>query len=152
MIVIRRSPKPGRGRRTGMTLLEVFIALAIFIGALAVITQIVSTGSRAAVQAQLQTDAVLRAETVMAEAVAGVIALQSASGQAFSDDPDWTWSLTVAEGSHIDTLQLTVVVNHANSTGRINAQATLTRLLRDPQVFLDAAGESSTTSGLELLQ
>jgi general secretion pathway protein I len=148
----RFRPSRKSDRRRGMTLLEVFLALAIFIGALAVITQIISTGSRAAIQAQLQSDAVLRAESVISEAVSGVIPLQSASGQAFADDSTWTWSLTVAEGTHVDTLQLTAVIDHKLPTGRINAQATLTRLVRDPQVFLDAAGASSTTSGLELLK
>jgi general secretion pathway protein I len=146
----RKHSRPSR--RRGMTLLEVFIALAIFIGALAVITQIISTGTRAAVQAQLQSDAVLRAETVIAEAVSGVIPLQAVSKQAFSDDTEWVWSLTVDEGTQIDTLQLTATIEHTLPTGRTNASVTLTRLIRDPQVFLDAAGASSSTSGLELLQ
>jgi hypothetical protein len=133
-------------------LLEVFIALSIFIGALAVISQIISTGTRASIQAQLQNEAVLRAESCLAEAVAGVVDLTGISNTAFPDDPAWTWSLAVTDGPHVDTLLLTVTVNHATVGGVVNAQASLSRLIRNPQVFLDAAGSSATTSGLELLQ
>jgi type II secretory pathway pseudopilin PulG len=99
------------GRR-GMSLLEVFIALAIFIAALAVITQIISTGSRASTKAQLQSEATLRAESCMAEAIAGVIPLQN----------------------------------------EVNGLATLKRIIRDPQIYLDAAGSTSNDNALDLLK
>ncbi|MBX3443491.1 MAG: hypothetical protein KF774_13880 [Planctomyces sp.] len=134
----------GAGRR-GMTLLEVFLALAIFIGALTAITQIISTGSRAAIQTQLQSEAALRAESKMAEAVAGAINLQTANNVAFEDDDAWAWSLVVADGTHVDTMLLTVLVTHKTRGGRVDGQSQMARLIRNPQVFLDAAGASSST-------
>jgi type II secretion system protein I len=135
-----------------MTLLEVFLALTIFVGALAAVSQIISTGTRASVQAELQSDAVLRAETQMAQIVSGAIPLTATSNAAFDDHAEWTWSLTVATGPQLDTLQLTVTVDHKTPKGVVNGQAVLARIIRDPQVYVNAAAASSDSTGLELLQ
>lgn len=135
-----------RHSRRGMTLFEVFLAISIFVAALAVVTEIVHTGSRASIQAQLQSDAVLRAETKLAEASAGVIPLQSTSNAAFEDDPSWTWSLAVGPGPIVDTLQVTVTATHVDGRGVINGETSLTRLVRDPQIYDNAAAAATSTS------
>ena len=142
------------GRRTarrGMSLLEVFVALAIFIAALAVITQIISTGTRAAVRAQLQSEATLRAESCMAEAVAGAIPLEN-DRKPFDDDSAWQWNLSIESGPHVDTLLLTVSVDHSLSDGRVNGSAMLKRIIRDPQLFLNAASATTNDSAMDLLK
>ena len=136
--------------RSGMSLLEVFVALAIFIAALAVITQIISTGSRAASRAQFQSEATLRAESTMAEAIAGVIPMQN-DKKAFDDDASWQWSLAVESGPHVDTLLLTVLAEHTSESGKVNGAATLKRIIRDPQLFLNAASATTNSSALDLL-
>ena len=146
-----RSRKSGGPGRRGMSLLEVFIALAIFIAALAVITQIISTGSRASTKAQLQSEATLRAESCMAEAVSGVIPLQNDS-HAFDDDASWKWSLSVDSGPHVDTVLLVVTVEHTSDQSKVNGLATLKRIIRDPQIYLDAAGSTSNDNALDLLK
>jgi type II secretory pathway pseudopilin PulG len=133
-----------------MSLLEVFVALAIFIAALAVITQIISTGSRASARAQFQSEATLRAESTMAEAVAGIIPMQN-DKKAFDDDAAWQWSLAVETGPHVDTLLLTVTTEHTTETGRVNGAATLKRIIRDPQLFLNAASATTNSSAMDLL-
>lgn len=125
--------------RAGITLFEVLVALAIFLGALAGIAQIVDTGSTAAVTGQLQSEAVLRCETTLAEIVSGVHPLESVQREIYPDDSAWSWSLTVADGPHPDVIQLTVEVVHARTNGSTDATFTMTRLIRDPQLFLDAA-------------
>jgi hypothetical protein len=122
--------------------LEVVIALAIFLGAVAVISEIVSTGSRAAIRAQLQSEAVLRAETRLHEVVAGAYPLEIVQGMAFEDDPKWQWSLLILDGPHPDVLHLEVTAAHVQSSGTVDAEFTLTRLMRDPQLFIDAATSS----------
>ncbi len=129
-------------RRSGITLLEVVIALAIFLGAVAVISEIVSTGSRAAIRAQLQSEAVLRAETRLHEVVAGVYPLEIVQGVAFEDDPKWQWSLLILDGPHPDVLHLEVTAAHVRSSGTVDAEFTLARLMRDPLLFIDAAASS----------
>src|SRR5258708_1867065 len=57
-----RSVPATRKNRRGLSLFEVLIALAIFMGALAAIGQLIATGARGAVFAKLQTQAVIRCE------------------------------------------------------------------------------------------
>ena len=148
MIARRRLVRPAR---RGMSLLEVFVALAILIAALAVISQIITTGTRASARAQFQSEATLRAESTMAEAVSGIIPLQN-DKKAFDDDASWQWSLTVESGPHVDTLLLTVVADHTNENGRLNGSATLKRVIRDPQLFLNAGSATTNSSALDLLK
>ncbi|MFG0335102.1 MAG: hypothetical protein ACF8TS_17225 [Maioricimonas sp. JB049] len=139
--------------RDGFTLFEVVLALTIFFGAVAVIAQIVDTGSRAATQAQRNSEAVVRCESKMNEVVAGVIPPQSVSSSTFDDDPLWQWQLSVIEGPHLDLLELTVIVTHVRNNGLVDAEYVLTRYIRDPELYLEAASSSneSTTEGLESL-
>ena len=85
----------GSPSRSGLTLLEVLIALSIFVAAFAAISQLFTLGSRAAIQASLETQAVLRCESKLAEVVAGIESLEAADGTAYEDDPRWVWSLAV---------------------------------------------------------
>lgn len=123
--------------RKGLSLLEVVVALAIFMGAIAAIGQLISTGVRGAVQARLQSQAVLRAETKMAEVVAGAVSLHGASGS-FADDPAWAWSVSSAAGTQAGLYIVDVTVTHQSATTAGNQSYSLRRLVRDPQVAVDA--------------
>ena len=130
----------GAPNRRGLTLYEVILAVAIFFPALAVLAQGIATGTRAGVQARLQTQAVLRAEAVLAEVLAGVWPMQSTSGMAFDDAaPGWTWDLEVLTGPHPYILELQVRAGYVSETGMNTASYTLTRYVRDPQLYIDAA-------------
>ena len=141
----RRSRIRERRIRPGITLLEVLIALAIFLGAITVIGQIISTGSQAAIAAQQQAEAVRRCETVLAEALAGSIPMQDASGN-FEDNPDWSWSVIVLDGPHVDLLSLEVTVAHLDQLGNEDERFTLVRWVRNPELFLQTTVDS--TEGL----
>jgi general secretion pathway protein I len=132
--------------RTGFTLFEVVLAVGIFLGAIAVVAQIIDTGSRAARQAELQSAAVLRCESQMNEIVSGAVALASEEAVAFTDDPQWSWSLTLLEGPHADVLALEVLVVHTRRDGRVDAQFALRRLMRNPDLFLNAAAAAAEAS------
>ena len=70
---IRRCPRtPG-----GFTLLEVLVSLSIFLVAYAALAQLYTTGSKAAIAAALETQAVLRCESKLAELIAGVESLEA---------------------------------------------------------------------------
>lgn len=127
------------GDRHALTLYEVLLALVILLGATVVIGQIINTGSRAAVQAQLRSEAVIRCQSKLSEVVAGIVPLQAVSGQPFEDaGPQWTWSLQFTAGPHIDLLDLEVTVDHTDPATQQVVSQSLRRYLRDPQVFLDA--------------
>ncbi|MBL8819452.1 MAG: prepilin-type N-terminal cleavage/methylation domain-containing protein [Planctomyces sp.] len=129
--------------RSGLTLLEVLISLAIFLSSLTGIMQLLAIGQRAELQARLQAEAVIRCESKMAEVIAGIEELKSGAGQPFLDEGNeegfWQWKLEVADAGTTGLLQVTVIVDHQLSEDQINAGFTLTRYMRDPQIFIDAA-------------
>lgn len=124
--------------RQGLTLLEVLLSLGLFLGALAALSQLWYGGVRAAVQARLSTQAILRCESKLNEVVAGAVPLQSTSDTPFDDDASWTWSLQVDTGLHTDTMLVTVKVSHPGQGGLSSSDYQLRRLIRDPQVWTAA--------------
>lgn len=133
--------------RRGLSLLEVLISVAVFMGAMTAIMFALNVGQRAEVSARLQSEAVLRCESVMGEIVAGVSEAVSSDDNVFSDDETgtWYWSADVTAGGASGLLQVTVVVEHRpEMTGEPNAAFSLVRYMRDPQLFLDAAIEGGS--------
>jgi len=128
--------------RSGITLLEIVIALAILLASLAVMSELLRTGSRAAVEAQTESEAVLRAETVLSEIIAGVYPPIDVELQDFEDDLDWKWTLHTYDGPHADLIRLEVTVTlQPQGSDDVITSYTLTRLTRDPQIFVDTALE-----------
>ncbi len=131
--------------REGISLLEVLISLAIFLTAITAIGQLVTIGSRAAVDAELEGEAAQRAESVLNEILAGVHPMSTTPATPFGDDPNWKWSLTVESGPHADLLQLTVsVFRQAGETDPIGQPFQLKRLTRNPEVFLESSLQGGT--------
>ncbi|AMV22571.1 hypothetical protein VT03_32040 [Planctomyces sp. SH-PL14] len=148
-------PSRSRARRSsalhhrGLTLLEVVISLAIFMGALAAISQIASQGMRVATEVQWESEAVLRAESQMNSVVVGVLPMQSASGT-FEDNSQWQWNLiTATDTLHPDLIRLEMQVSHLNSAGKPTMTFALVRSVRNPDVFLNSGTESSSSSILQ---
>lgn len=134
-----------RQTRRGLTIYEVFLALTLLLGALAVLAQHIAVGTRAGARGRLQTQAAMFAETKLAEILGGVEPMSPASGAAITGAPaGWTWSLEVAAGPQEDLLDLAVTATHTDLRGSTDASFTLRRLVRDPQVFLDAAVAASS--------
>ena len=127
--------------RNGLSLLEVIISVAIFLGAMTAIMEGLSVGQRSELAARLQSEAVLRSEAKMGEILCGAEEPNSSEGNSFEDDEtgNWEWSVNVTEGGAPGLLQVTVVVEHKPGGDEPNAGFTLVRLMRDPQLFLDAA-------------
>ncbi len=142
----RREPRPpmkSSCQRRGLTLFEVVLSLAIFLGALVALSELISTGSRAAVHARLQTQAMLRCQSKMAEVLVGVEPMLAVSDSPFEDlSEDWTWTLIVGDGPVTDLLELELTVTHIGPNDIPNASYVLNRYVRDPQLFLDAAAEA----------
>ncbi len=128
-----------RETRKGITLFEVVLALAIFLGATAVIGQVLQNGSRAATRAQLTGDAALRCERRMNEILSGVLPLSSENRAPFEDSGAWVWTVNVLDSEVIGLLKVEVIVEHLSSRGDVNNSFQLTRLIRDPQIYEEAA-------------
>ena len=74
-----------RSRFSALSLFEVIVSLAILMGSIAAIGQLISSGVRASVQGRLQTQAIIRCESKMAEVVAGITSMRSTGGT-FTED------------------------------------------------------------------
>lgn len=145
----RRSRRLSATPRGGMTLLEIILALTIFFGAMAALSQLAWNGSRAAVQARLKTQAIIRCEAKLAEVIARVEALAPKTRAPFPDNTQWTYSINVAESQYPDLLQIQVTVFHTGNTSLANVEFSLTRWMRDPSLFLEAAELQKTEAEKE---
>ncbi|HUQ72351.1 MAG TPA: hypothetical protein VM165_22685 [Planctomycetaceae bacterium] len=115
------------------------LALSLFFGALAMLSQLTWNASRAAVQSRLKTQAVILCSTKLNEIVAGIEPLSAQSNVPYVDSPDWTWSLNVLPTQYPELLLLEVTASHTGGSSLGNVSQTLRRWFRDPQVFIDAA-------------
>lgn len=131
-----RSARPCRPARSGFTLLEIVLSLAIFCGSMVALSQLAWTGSRAAIQARLRTQATIRCETKLNEVLAGIEPMQSRSDTAFPDSNHWTWSMVVTPSTHPELVQLDVIVNHLGTSRLSTASVTLRRWAREQAIFV----------------
>ena len=138
---MQTQPRHSQTRR-GMTLLEVILATAIFLGALTAILQLMNLGHDSRLSARLDAEAALRCEDKLARIVSGMDEFV-ADSQPFDDNPNWTWTSEISDGGATDLMLVSVRVQH-NATDQLpNSSFTLVRLMRDPQLFLDAALSAS---------
>lgn len=140
-------PAPtGKPFRRGLSLLEVVLSLTIFLGAFAALSGLASSGMNAAVQARLKTHAVLRCESKLAELAALVEPLEPAVDMPFQDDPSWSWSMESVPGPHVDLLLITVTVNYTGQSAFNSTSHSISRLIRNPVVFEEAAAAASDSA------
>ncbi len=138
MKAIRPRSNATQTNREGITLLEVLIALAIFLAAFTIISQIMRTGTQAANQGQQQNEIVLRAKSLLNEVLAGSVEMQSVQESPFEDTDMYVWSLSVSDGPIPDLFLVEVTVARQRQDGRTDMPFTLSRYMRDPEVFLQS--------------
>lgn len=146
----RRTTDGGLRTRRGLTLFEVIISLAILLGSLSVLGQLISVGSRAAVRTNLQSRATLLCQAKLADVLAGIEPLQPLDGLPVDDyHPDWTWSLEVAPGPHPDLLAIAVTVRHIDPLREADSAVTLYRHMRRPNLFQEWANVLAEEAAIE---
>jgi general secretion pathway protein I len=130
--VVRR--KPRADRRRGLTLMEVIVAMAIFLMSLAAIVPLMNLGLNRANEVELHALGLQKAQSKMSEVIAGAVPLGSQSSVPFDEDQSWTWSLDASQDGTINNLwQVTVTVSHPNGDSKI--EVTLNEMLRDPSIL-----------------
>lgn len=130
----------GRYQPQGLTLLEILLSTAILLGSLTAIMQVLNVGHNSRLSAVLNAEGVLRCESMMGELLAGVRPLASSSVEAFDDNPNWMWSASISDQGSTSLLRVEVVVEHSPNGDQVNSSHALIRYVRDPQIFLGAAG------------
>ena len=132
-MILRRSAP-----RRGLSLLEVILALAILILALAAIGRLVDIGTDRGAEARFHTRGARLAQSKMAEVEAGLIDLTSQSEGQFEGD-DAAWSFTVTPESAGPPNLYAVTVRVTRTLKGLPVEVVLSQLLFDPQLTGSAA-------------
>jgi len=150
------SPLYPSSGRCGLTLLEVLVALGIFLTALVGISKLVTLAADQARDVQQQAQATQLCQAKLAEVAAGFVPLSGQSDVPFDEDSNWLWSLDAAQGDIAGLWKVTVRVTRQRPDGS-RVECSLDRMLLDPSLrgsALDAAlaaanssSNSSSTSG-----
>lgn len=116
-----------RRARIGFTLLEMIVAVAIFVGSVAILSRLVLIGVENAEYARLQAQAALIAENRFNELEAGILTIDDAGTTMDADYPEWEWTLTATAG---DLTGLYVVTIEVRNVQRQSAQGYVYRVNR----------------------
>ncbi len=118
--------------RPGLSLMEVLVALTIFLICFAVLSQLVTLASERALDVELRTRAAQLCQSKMNEVASGIVPLQSQGNTPFDEDGDWQWSLDANQATDGTGLwTLTVHVSRTNEDGP-KADTELWGMLLDP--------------------
>jgi len=122
-----------RASRRGLSLLEVVVALAIFLFSLTALSQLVSFAGDRAMEVSIRSRAARLCQTKLAEVLAGVVPLSAQSDTPFDEAPDFNWSLTADSGPATNLFLVSVTVSHQSANG-VRMECTLYQLVLDPSV------------------
>jgi type II secretion system protein I len=115
-----------------LSLLEVLIALAIFLLSLTALIQLVDQGSDRAVEAQQQAQAIMVCQAKLAEVAAGSIPINSSQTDVpLDEDPRWLWSLDSEQGAATGLWNVTIRVCRPRPDGS-RMEVALSQLILDP--------------------
>lgn len=134
-------------RRPGLSLLEVLLAMAIFLIALAAISTLIDAGTTSAADAADTATAGRLAQSKMAEFEAGVLAVADGGSGVFDgDDARWNWEATPSVLGVPNTYELTVRV-YRTTNSRVDVS--LSQVIFDPNYLNTAAPtpRPETTTG-----
>ncbi|MCS7020924.1 MAG: prepilin-type N-terminal cleavage/methylation domain-containing protein [Gemmataceae bacterium] len=131
--------RPG-ARRYGLSLIEVLLALAIFLTALVAIARLVDMGADLELEARYQSRGARLAQAKLAEVECGIVPLESGSGTFDGDDANWNWTLTV-QSADIPNLYLVSVSVSREVKGQ-TVTVTLSQYILDPTLW-GTAGEAT---------
>jgi type II secretory pathway pseudopilin PulG len=116
-----------------LTLMEVVLAMAILLMALAAIAPLIQMGGQRALDAQIQELALRRCESKLSELMAGSESLGGESDSTFPDDPDniWHWSAQASQQGEVMNLWTVQVTVYRDLDGR-KVEVSLSQMLMDP--------------------
>lgn len=144
----KHAAPPVRAGRSGFSLLEVVLALAIFLASVAAIGQLLRIGMRSAQWGAMTSDATLRCESIMAELVAGIAPLENRTASFFPngegleredrapelDEEQWEYEVEVAPTEIPALVRVKVTVRHLVGE-EPDLEIALARLVADPDAF-----------------
>ena len=129
--------------RAGLSLLEVMVALVIFLMSLAAIASLVDFGAERAQAAAMTTLGTRLAQSKLAEVEAGLTAPTSSETGTFDDEPDWTYTVEPGAALAANTYPVTVTVRREMGGSRY--EVVLTQVIFDPAYQGKAAAITKPT-------
>ena len=136
------------GKRPGFSLLEVLVAMAIFLLGLVAIGQLITMGGERALDVQQQSQAIQLCQAKMAEVVAGAVPLGSQSDAPFEEESDWTWSMDAQQQGAANLWTVKITVSRPGTAGT-KVEASLSQMVFDPSQrgsTLDIAAAASAVA------
>jgi type II secretory pathway pseudopilin PulG len=120
--------------RSGLTLIEVLVAMVVAVAAMGILAQGFTTGARASMTAQNATRAAFLAQQVVAELETGELQLAQSNSGPFEEDPDFSFETTTE--AYSDALGTVTGLNSVRVTVRWKERGqereyVLSRLMRD---------------------
>ncbi|HEV3142273.1 MAG TPA: prepilin-type N-terminal cleavage/methylation domain-containing protein [Gemmataceae bacterium] len=119
-------------KRSGLTLIEVLLALAIFLMSFVALGQLMNITSQMA----LDIDHTHRANQLMQKqmnaVVSGYVPLSGQSDTPFDEDQNWYWSVDAQADSTPNLWHVTVTVSHKTSSGDTDFKRSLYQMVLDP--------------------
>jgi type II secretion system protein I len=122
------------GSRSGLTLIEVLLALAIFLMSLVALGQLMNMTSEMALEIDHTNRANQLMQKQMNAVVAGYVPLSGQSDTPFDEDSNWYWSVDAQADSAPSLYHVTVTVSHKTSTGDTDFQKSLYQMVLDPTI------------------
>ena len=117
-----------------MTLIEVLIALAIFLLAMVVFGEMILRNKDIALEIQRQNLATRLCQSKLHEAAAGVVPMTGQDDTPFEEEPDYTWSMTADAGSVVNLWNVAITVKRRQTDSGAPVQCVLTQMMLDPSV------------------
>ncbi len=131
--------------RSGLSLLEVLLSIAILGVSMVAIGHLFNLGFRSALDVQLRSEANMIADTTMAEVAAGVIDF-AAGGGLVEANPEWQYEVASQQSQQPGLLSVTVKISRESDPDN-NVSVSLVRLLADPDFEPEQEFGGSERSG-----
>ena len=133
-----------RPTRPGLSLLEVMLAMTIFLMAMVAIFGLLDVGSDHGTAAALQATGTRLAQSKLAEVEAGAVSVTSGGSGSFEEEPDWNWS--VETGAEVVLNVYPVTVRVWTDVGGRHHEVVLSQLVCDPAQMGNASEAQPPTT------
>ena len=131
-MLIRNEAQVPANRR-GLSLLEVLIALTIFMMGMIAIGRLMTMAGERALAVKLEGQATQLCQAKLAEVVSGAVPLSAQSDMAFDEDPDWHWSLEANQDGANGLWHLKVKVSR-DQPGGSKIECAISQFMLDPSL------------------
>ena len=138
---LAKAPTHRPATRSGLSLLEVILAMAVLAGSMALLGELMRIGGRHATAAVNMTKAQMYCESIISEIAVGNIIPQSVEESPIEIDPDWIYSINIQDTALEGLIAVQVSVQHAEDTSVNPRIASLTRWMIDPELDLTQQAE-----------